>query len=231
MTPAEALQLNHEFDLFLEEKFKISEKIVKVKVKRFLKGEYTDYINPLKTDLHKIVNTGVKKSELIRIAERINFLPKDKKFFKKIDRIVEDRRMMMLDDRLDWAMAELLAYGTLLEEGYSVRLSGQDTERGTFAHRHASFVVEDTDEKYFPLKHISDQQAAFHIFNSLLSEYGVLGFEYGYALTNPKGLTVWEAHVWRLCQCGAGRHRPVHHLSTGKMGIDERSGNVSSAWL
>ncbi len=193
MTPAEALQLNHEFDLFLEEKFKISEKIEKVKVKRFLKGEYTDYINPLKTDLHKIVNTGVKKSELIRIAERINFLPKDKKFFKKIDRIVEDRRMMMLDDRLDWAMAELLAYGTLLEEGYSVRLSGQDTERGTFAHRHASFVVEDTDEKYFPLKHISDQQAAFHIFNSLLSEYGVLGFEYGYALTNPKGLTVWEA--------------------------------------
>jgi len=193
MTAAEALKLNHEFDLFLEEKYKVSEKIEKVKVKRFLKGEYTEYVNPLKTDLHKIVETGVKKSELIRIAGKINTLPKDKKFFKKIDRIVEDRRMMMLDDRLDWAMAELLAYGTLLEEGHTVRLSGQDSERGTFAHRHASFVVEDTDEKYFPLKHISDKQAAFHIYNSLLSEYGVLGFEYGYALTNPKGLTIWEA--------------------------------------
>jgi len=129
----------------------------------------------------------------MRIAERINYLPTDKKFFKKIDRIVEDRRMMMLDNRLDWAMAELLAYGTLLEDGFSVRLSGQDSERGTFAHRHASFVVEDTDDKYFPLKHISEKQAKFHVFNSLLSEYGVLGFEYGYSLANPKGLTIWEA--------------------------------------
>jgi len=193
MTQAEASKLNREFDIFLEEKYQVSEKIEKVKVRRFLKGEYTDYTNPLKTDLHQIIGTGVKKSELIRIAERINTLPSDKKFFKKIDRIAEDRRMMMLDNRLDWAMAELLAYGTLLEEGFTVRLSGQDSERGTFAHRHASFVVEDTDEKYFPLKHISDQQAAFHVFNSLLSEYGVLGFEYGYALTNPKGLTIWEA--------------------------------------
>lgn len=193
MTLAEASQLNHEFDLLLEEKYKESEKIEKVKVRRFLKGEYTDFENPTKINLIQPVKTGVRKSELLRIAARINTLPSDKKFFKKIDRIVEDRRMMMLDNRLDWAMAELLAYGTLLEEGFTVRLSGQDTERGTFAHRHASFVVEDTDEKYFPLKNISGKQAAFHVFNSHLSEYGVLGFEYGYALTNPKGLTIWEA--------------------------------------
>jgi 2-oxoglutarate dehydrogenase E1 component len=81
----------------------------------------------------------------------------------------------------------------LLEEGYPVRLSGQDTERGTFAHRHAAFVVEDTDEKYFPLKNISQHQAKFHVFNSPLSEYGALGFEYGYSLANPRGLTIWEA--------------------------------------
>jgi len=193
LTPNEALKLNHDFDQFLEEKYKDSAKIDKVKVRRFLKGEYTDFNNPAKTDLIQPVKTGVKKSELFRIAERINSLPPDKKFFKKIDRIVEDHRMMMLDNRLDWAMAELLAYGTLLEEGYPVRLSGQDSERGTFAHRHASFVVEDTDEKYFPLKNISDKQAAFHVFNSLLSEYGVLGFEYGYSLPNPKCLTIWEA--------------------------------------
>ena len=193
MTLADASKLNHEFDLLLEEKYKESEKIEKVKVRRFLSGEYVDFNKPDKVDLIQPVKTGVAKSELLRIAESINTLPADKKFFKKISRIVEDRRMMILDNRLDWAMGELLAYGTLLEEGYQVRLSGQDTERGTFAHRHAAFVVEDTDEKYFPLKNISEHQAPFHVFNSPLSEYGVLGFEYGYALANSKGLTIWEA--------------------------------------
>ena len=193
MSRSETSKLNHEFDLFLEDKYKESEKIDKVKVRRFLSSEYLDFKNPSKVNLIQPVKTGVKRGELLRIAERINTLPADKKFFKKIDRIVEDRRMMILDNRMDWAMAELLAYGTLLEEGFTVRLSGQDTERGTFAHRHASFVVEDTDEKYFPLKNISEKQADFHVFNSLLSEYGVLGFEYGYSLANPKGLTIWEA--------------------------------------
>ncbi len=114
-------------------------------------------------------------------------------FFSKVNRILSDRRMMIHDDRLDWAMAELLAYGTLVTEGHAVRLSGQDTERGTFAHRHAAFVVEGTDEKYFPLKHITKDQAPFHAYNSLLSEYAALGFEYGYALGRPHGLTIWEA--------------------------------------
>jgi 2-oxoglutarate dehydrogenase E1 component len=193
MSSDELLNLNKEFDQLLESKYKESEKIEKVLVSRFLHSEYTDFENPVTTDLLHSGKTGVKKSELLRIAERINYLPSDLKFFKKIDRIVEDRRMMMLDNRMDWAMAELLAYGTLLEDGFSVRLSGQDSERGTFAHRHAAFVVEDTDDKYFPLKHISDTQAKFHVFNSHLSEYGVLGFEYGYSLANPKGLTIWEA--------------------------------------
>lgn len=193
ITLDETSGLNQEFDQFLEAKYKESEKIDKVKVRRFLNGEYRNFENPSKKDLLQTVKTGIARSELIRIAERINTLPADRKFFKKIDRIVEDRRMMMLDNRMDWAMAELLAYGTLLEEGFPVRLSGQDSERGTFAHRHASFVVEDTDEKYFPLKNISEKQASFHVYNSLLSEYGVLGFEYGYSLANPKGLTIWEA--------------------------------------
>ena len=193
MSLDETSKLNHEFDQYLEAKYQESEKIDKVKVRQFLNSEYQAFDNPAKKNLLKSVKTGVAKSELFRIAERINSLPADKKFFKKIDRIVEDRRMMMLDNRMDWAMAELLAYGTLLEEGFPVRLSGQDSERGTFAHRHASFVVEDTDEKYFPLKNISDKQAEFHVFNSLLSEYGVLGFEYGYSLANPHGLTIWEA--------------------------------------
>jgi 2-oxoglutarate dehydrogenase E1 component len=191
--PEQANSLNHDFDMFLEDKYKESVKIEKVKVRRFLNNEYHHFENPTKADLGKMVKTGIAKSELIRIAERINTLPHDRKFFKKIDRIVEDRRMMMLDNRMDWAMAELLAYGSLLEEGIPVRLSGQDSERGTFAHRHATFVVEDTDEKYIPLKNISEKQAKFNVFNSLLSEYGVLGFEYGYSLANPSGLTIWEA--------------------------------------
>jgi 2-oxoglutarate dehydrogenase E1 component len=87
----------------------------------------------------------------------------------------------------------LLAYGTLVAEGHPVRLSGQDTERGTFAHRHASFVIDGTDEKYFPLKHVSEDQATFHVYNSPLSEFAVMGFEYGYALAKPNGLTIWEA--------------------------------------
>lgn len=193
LSTEESTKLNQEFEQYLDQKLKESEKIDKVKVRQFLDKEYQSFEKPTKIDLCDKVNTRYSRADLMRIAERINTLPSDKKFFKKIDRIVEDRRMMMLDNRLDWAMAELLAYGTLLEEGYPVRLSGQDSERGTFAHRHASFVVEDTDEKYFPLKNISKNQEDFHVFNSLLSEYGVLGFEYGYALANPKGLTIWEA--------------------------------------
>ncbi len=190
---AEARKLNTAFDHYLEGKYLESEKIEKVKIRRFLNSEYKNFENPIKSDLFRKINTSVSKDRLIAIAEKINTLPADKKFFKKIDRIVEDRRMMIHDNRLDWAMAELLAYGSLLTEGFPVRLSGQDCERGTFAHRHAAFVVEDTDDKYFPLKNISPGQAPFHVYNSPLSEYGVMGFEYGYALAQPNGLTIWEA--------------------------------------
>jgi 2-oxoglutarate dehydrogenase E1 component len=100
---------------------------------------------------------------------------------------------MLVENKLDWAMAELLAYGTLAQEGFPVRLSGQDSIRGTFAHRHAEHVIENTDKKYSPLKNISPNQAPFYVYNSPLNEYGVMGFEYGYALGNPKGLTIWEA--------------------------------------
>lgn len=193
LTKAESLKMNQEFDQLLEEKYKESEKIDKVKVRKFLNSNYTKFINPVTANVFQPVKTGVAKKELIRIAERLNTLPDDKKFFKKIDRIVEDRRMMILDNRLDWAMAELLAYGSLLEDGFQVRLSGQDSERGTFAHRHAAFVVEDTDEKYYPLQNISPNQAQSFVYNSLLSEYGVLGYEYGYSLATPNGLTIWEA--------------------------------------
>jgi len=95
--------------------------------------------------------------------------------------------------KFDWAMGELLAYGSLVSAGIPVRISGQDVERGTFSHRHAVLRLEDSEEKYLPLQHISPNQARFEIYNSSLSEYGVLGFEYGYSLASPQKLTIWEA--------------------------------------
>ena len=107
----------------------------------------------------------------------------------------------MMDGKrdLDWAMGELLAYGTLLNEGTPVRLSGQDTQRGTFSHRHSVLTIEDSEEKYIPLANISADQARFEVLNSLLSEYGVVGFEYGYALASPQTLTIWEAQFGDFC--------------------------------
>lgn len=100
---------------------------------------------------------------------------------------------MIEEDRLDWSMGEMLAYATLLDEGHPIRVSGQDSERGTFSHRHAVIKTEDEEKEFVPLNHLSDKQGKFSIYNSLLSEYGVLGFEYGYAFGTPQGLTIWEA--------------------------------------
>jgi 2-oxoglutarate dehydrogenase E1 component len=193
MSVKESKKRIKDFDNFLEEKYQESEKIEKVKIRKFLINEYQNYVLPNNGDVNFDVKTGVRVSTLMDIGEKINHLPEDLSFFKKVDRILSDRRMMLHEGKLDWAMAELLAYGSLVKEGHPVRISGQDSERGTFAHRHASFVVEGTDEKYFPLKHVSKDQAPFHVYNSLLSEYGVMGFEYGYALAQPNALTVWEA--------------------------------------
>ena len=100
---------------------------------------------------------------------------------------------MFDNNKLDWSMAEHLAYGSLLEEGFNVRISGQDVERGTFSHRHAVVKVEDSEEEVVLLKNISPNQGQFNIYNSLLSEYGVVGFDYGYAMASPNTLTIWEA--------------------------------------
>lgn len=139
------------------------------------------------------VDTTFSKEKLAEIAEVISTLPKDKKFIRKIERLVQSRKTMFDEDKLDWAMAEHLAYGTLLQEGHDVRISGQDVERGTFSHRHAVIKVEDSEEEIVLLNHISDGQGQFYIYNSLLSEYGVVGFDYGYAMASPNTLTIWEA--------------------------------------
>ena len=138
-------------------------------------------------------DTKVPAKKLLDIATNISTLPSDKKFFKKIEKLFEDRKKMTETKVFDWAMAELMAYGSLLKEGFRVRVSGQDVERGTFSHRHAVLTLEDSEEEYVPLSTLDNGAAKFEIYNSHLSEYGVLGFEYGYALANPMALVVWEA--------------------------------------
>ncbi|HEY8783227.1 MAG TPA: 2-oxoglutarate dehydrogenase E1 component [Mucilaginibacter sp.] len=139
------------------------------------------------------VETAVAKEELLDIGKKITVLPEGKEFFKKIEKLFDERNKMVTKTHVfDWAMGELLAYGTLLKDGYPVRLSGEDVKRGTFSHRHAVLTLVDSEEEYIPLETI-ETEAKFSIYNSLLSEYGVLGFEYGYAMANPNALTIWEA--------------------------------------
>ncbi|RFZ90329.1 2-oxoglutarate dehydrogenase E1 component [Mucilaginibacter conchicola] len=138
-------------------------------------------------------DTSVSEQVISEIGNALTTLPKDKVFFKKIEKLFEDRQNMVNKTKVfDWAMGEQLAYGTLLKEGFPVRLSGEDVKRGTFSHRHAVLTLADSEEEYTPLETINNK-AKLSIYNSLLSEYGVLGFEYGYALANPNALTIWEA--------------------------------------
>ena len=160
----------------------------------FMRNEWKGFEQVTDTQMLESVNTSYPKEELISIANVICNLPTDKKFISKIQKLINDRKTMVFEtNKLDWAMAEHLAYGSLLKEGYDVRISGQDVERGTFSHRHAVVKVEDSEEEVTLLNNLKDAKGKFHIYNSLLSEYGVLGFDYGYALASPKTLTIWEA--------------------------------------
>ncbi len=159
----------------------------------FMQDEWKGFEQVSDDEMLKKVKTTFDKKKLDVIAESISTLPSDKKFINKISKIVTDRKTMYDNDTIDWGTAETLAYGTLLTEGYDVRISGQDVERGTFSHRHAVVKVEDSEEEVILLNGLKDKKGKFNVFNSFLSEYGVLGFDYGYALANPNALTIWEA--------------------------------------
>jgi 2-oxoglutarate dehydrogenase E1 component len=192
MTQEEVDKEMADFNNLLEEKYEESKKIGKVRLKNFLLEEYRSYHLPKAFEIEK-PNTAVSIDKLRKLADQLNTLPLDKHFFGKIIRLLDARKQMIEEGKVDWALGEQLAFATLLTEGISVRLTGQDSIRGTFSHRHAAIVVEDSDEKYYPLHNISPDQAPFSIYNSPLNEYGVMGFEYGYSLAYPEGLTIWEA--------------------------------------
>ncbi|HMG14309.1 MAG TPA: hypothetical protein VK590_02610 [Saprospiraceae bacterium] len=146
-----------------------------------------------KKDFIKSPITGVEKKVLHKITEHLMTLPKGFTPLAKVYRLLKSKEDMIFNNQYDWAMGELLAYGTILLENKDVRLSGEDVKRGTFSHRHAIFRDANNENEYNRLENINEKQGRFMIYNSLLSEFGVLGFEYGYSLATPQSLVIWEA--------------------------------------
>jgi 2-oxoglutarate dehydrogenase E1 component len=187
-------EMEREYKVLLEEKLQDSRKETATVITPFMQNEWEGFSRVKEDQMLQTIETAFPKKDLEEIATVITSLPQDKKFLRKTDRLIADRKKMFFDlDKLDWAMGELLAYGSLLKEGYDVRISGQDVERGTFSHRHAVLKVEDSEEELILLNQLNDSSSQLYIYNSLLSEYGVLGFDYGYAMASPKTLTIWEA--------------------------------------
>ena len=194
ITSEEAKQIEEEFNDLLEKELAASQEAQKSRLYSFYEHLWKGIRKSKPEDFDNSPDTAVSKETLLRIGKKITEKPKDKALYRKLTRLLDERwTMIEQTGRLDWAMGELLAYGTLLDDGFPVRLSGQDSQRGTFSHRHSVLTLEDSEERYIPLNNISEKQAAFEVYNSPLSEYGVLGFEYGYALASPYALTIWEA--------------------------------------
>lgn len=160
------------------------------------KGPHTEWLDlrwSTNKDFAKSPETGVAKKDLELILDKMTSVPKDFNLLKKAGKILQDRKERYKEGRIDWAMGELLAYGSLLLEGNNVRFTGQDVIRGTFSHRHAKVFDEKTAEPYCGLAHMKEKQGQMKIYNSHLSEYAVLAFEFGYSLASPKSLNIWEA--------------------------------------
>ncbi|MBS1668422.1 MAG: 2-oxoglutarate dehydrogenase E1 component [Bacteroidetes bacterium] len=145
-------------------------------------------------DFNQSPVTAISETDFRKIFGALMEWPTDFKPLKKVEKILQEKiKLFHEEGKADWATAELLAYGSLILDGKDVRMSGQDVKRGTFSHRHAVLRDEDTDQEYSRLSRVPDAKGQFRIYNSFLSEYGVLGFEYGYALANPNALVIWEA--------------------------------------
>jgi len=160
----------------------------------WLDGRWADIKAARDLDDPRRGNTGVAIETLQDIGQKVTAVPKGFHAHRTIQRFLENRRKSIeAGSGLDWSTAEALSFGSLLLEGHPVRLSGQDTERGTFSQRHSVLVDQENEDRYIPLNHLHEGQARFEVVNSMLSEEAVLGFEYGYTLAEPNALTLWEA--------------------------------------
>jgi 2-oxoglutarate dehydrogenase E1 component len=145
-------------------------------------------------DFDKSPDTNISQDIVNKVGAALTHIPDGFKPLKQIENLLKERKKQFFETKvLNWASAELLAYGSLLLDRKIVRISGQDVQRGTFSHRHAVLKDAETNEPYYTLNNIAEQQKSFRIYNSLLSEYAVLGFEFGYAMANPNALVIWEA--------------------------------------
>ena len=183
-----------DFKELLETEFNESKKVKTSKVKEFMQSTWKGFERQHLASMLQTENTTYSVDKLKHIAKVVSTVPENVQFVRKAERILQGRAKMVFDtNTLDWGMAENLAYGSLLEEGFNVRISGQDVERGTFSHRHAILRDEISEERINLLNNNPNNSGKMTIYNSLLSEYGVLGFDYGYAMANPNTLTIWEA--------------------------------------
>lgn len=193
LTAEKQKQKQDKYNALLDSKLEEAKQVEAVEVIPFLPTFWKDASHSTPEDFEKSPVTEVSINQIKTLATKINTLPTDKPFLSKLRKLLDERLKLVGNNQIDWALGEQLALASLANEGHRVRISGQDSERGTFSHRHAVYTVEDSDEHYYPYQHISDSQAPVDIYNSILSEYAVMAFEYGYSLTNPTGLTVWEA--------------------------------------
>lgn len=186
-----AVQMEEQFKNLLQDRFNM----VKQKPLPYLyqkpEEQWKSFRRSTPKDFDYSPKTAVKKEVLEKTLKALTSLPKDFKPIQKIEKLIEDRQKSWNEDKFDWALGELFAYGSLLQEGLTVRMSGQDCIRGTFSHRHAGVVDENSNTRHIFLSSIPEGK--FKIYNSLLSEYAVLGYEYGYSLGSPSSLNIWEA--------------------------------------
>lgn len=188
-----AAQMDEEFRQLLQDRLNmVKEKPLPYQATKF-EREWGSLRRSKPEDFEQSPETFISQDQIEKVAEAITFIPKGFKPIKQIEAQMKQRKEMFFETKeLNWASAELLAYGSLLLEGKTVRITGQDVQRGTFSHRHAVIHDANTNQPFNSLKEMQDRKGQFHIYNSLLSEYAVLGFEYGYAMANPNSLTIWE---------------------------------------
>ena len=179
----------------LDYDYENAKKVEKTTINLFLESDWINFKKAKSEDLKLDTVTKVKMKDIEEVANSITTLPAEKKILRKTVKLINERKKMFSDGiAIDWGLAEMLAYGTLLFEGYNVRISGQDVQRGTFSHRHAIIKSDDSEEEIVLLNNVPKKNnTTFSIYNSPLSEYAVLGFDYGYAMASPNTLTIWEA--------------------------------------
>lgn len=192
--PNLAKKLEDEFKQLLQDRLNmVKQQAIPYKFQK-LEEEWEKLRKSVPTDFDKSPETGISEDILRKVGQALCKVPEGFKPLKQVAKLLEEREDMFFKSKsLNWASAELLAYGSILLENKIVRISGQDVQRGTFSHRHAVLNDSETNEPYTSLDYIQEDQERMRIYNSLLSEYGVLGFEFGYAMANPNALVIWEA--------------------------------------